>query len=95
MEKIPLPARILAKQQRLTVEADGNITRDRMVVIQQQEVLPVMVHDPVVREWASSQLAQQNIDAATARGVYQAMIISFFIIVFGTPAMIYLGLVYF
>lgn len=95
MERIPLPARVIAKQQRLTTDTEGNITRDRMVIVQQKELVPIVAYDPVVREWATSQLAKDKVNEAVAQGVAQAVIYGGIIMLIGIPSFIYIGLVYF
>jgi hypothetical protein len=93
MDRIPLPAEVIARQQKITVAPNGEITRDRMVLVHQKEIVPM--YDPVVREWASSQLAQQRIDEATTKGAVQAMVVAVFLVFFGIPFGIFMSLVYF
>lgn len=67
MDRIPLPPSIIARQQRITVEDNGEITRDRMMIIQQKELVPMT--DPIVRDFIINEMAERNVAKYRAQAV--------------------------
>lgn len=65
MERLPLPSYVTAKQQ-ITQLPNGEFARDRLMVVQKTDVIPVM--DPAISDFiakqAGKQIVQDGIDSA-------------------------------
>jgi hypothetical protein len=95
MDRIPLPPHIIAAQQRIQVNSQGEVTRDRLVVVHQKEIQPVMVTDPVAREYYSRQLGRMDLENSVGAQAGAMMLTALLILLLGIPSFIYVGVRFF
>ena len=91
MDRISLPAHVIAAQQKLSVGVDGGITRDRLMVVHQQEIVPMIVQDPIVQEYMIGQIARQRNQDAINQVMGTIWFISAIVPLIIIPTIIYFG----
>lgn len=83
MERLPLPDYVYAKQQ-VTQLPNGEFARDRLMVVQKTEIVPLI--DPVVTDYLIKQAAKQQLQDAVDQSMPGTMLIAGAIFLLLTPA---------